>query len=222
MPQAQPPSVATTVRRLPDRAHYERSTVDAILDEGFVAHVGITVEGQPFVLPMVYGRDGDRLLLHGSVASRLLRALDQGLRCCATVTLLDGLVLAHAQRNHSVNYRPVTVLGVACRLADDEAVTALAAIVDHVAPGRATEARPADDRDRRETIVVELSIEEAAAKIRSGPPAVPSEEDATLPVWVGVVPLTLVAGPPVVDERTSRVADLPPSLSPWRRPSAGR
>jgi uncharacterized protein len=222
MPQPQPPSAATTVRRRPDRAQYERSTVNAILDEGFVAHVGVTVDDQPFVLPMVYGRDGDRLLLHGSVASRLLRALDQGLRCCATVTLLDGLVLAHAQRNHSVNYRSVAVLGAARRVADDEAVTALAAIVDHVAPGRASEARPVDDGERRETIVLELSIEEASAKIRSGPPLLPSDEDATLPVWAGVVPLALVAGAPVADERTAQVADLPPSLSPWRRPPAGR
>jgi nitroimidazol reductase NimA-like FMN-containing flavoprotein (pyridoxamine 5'-phosphate oxidase superfamily) len=195
--------------------------VDAILDEGFVAHVGITVDDQPFVLPMVYGRDGDRLLLHGSVGSRLLRALDQGLRCCATVTLLDGLVLAHAHRNHSVNYRSVAILGVAHRVAEHETSTALAAIVDHVAPGRAREARAADDQDRRETIVLELSIEEAAAKIRSGPPALPADADATLPVWAGVLPLTLVAGTPIADERTPPVGDPPPSLSPWRSPAAG-
>lgn len=219
MPPARPPSAATTVHRRADRAHYDRATVDAILDEGFVAHVGIAVEEQPFVLPMVYGRDGDRLLLHGSVASRLLRALGDGVRCCATVTLLDGLVLAHAQRNHSVNYRSVAVLGVARRIAEREAVTALATIVDHVAPGRSIEARPADARDRGETTVLELPIEEASAKIRSGPPAPPSDEDAILPVWAGVVPLRVTAGPPIVDERSSPVADLPPSVSPWRRPT---
>jgi nitroimidazol reductase NimA-like FMN-containing flavoprotein (pyridoxamine 5'-phosphate oxidase superfamily) len=219
MPPARPPSAATTVHRRADRAHYDRATVDAILDEGFVAHVGIAVEEQPFVLPMVYGRDGDRLLLHGSVASRLLRALGEGVRCCATVTLLDGLVLAHAQRNHSVNYRSVAILGVARRVAAEEAVSALATIVDHVAPGRAREARAADERDERETRVLELVIEEASAKVRTGPPTLPSDDDATLPVWAGVVPLTLVAGRPVPDERSSRVSGLPASVSPWRRPN---
>ncbi len=222
MPRGQPASAATTVHRKPDRADYERATVDAILDEGFVAHVGIAVDEQPFVLPMVYGRDGDRLLLHGSVASRLLRSLDRGLRCCATVTLLDGLVLGDTQRNHSVNYRSVTILGVARRVPADEAVAALAAIVDHVAPGRSGEARPPDERDRRETIVLELPIDEAAAKIRSGPPPLPSDEDGALPVWVGVLPLTLVPGAPEADERAAGTRAVPPSLSPWRRPHRGR
>ena len=136
----------TTIRRKPERGRYDRATVDAILDEAFVAHVGIAVDGQPFVIPMACGRVGDRLLLHGSVASRLLRSLDRGVRVCVTVTLIDGLVLAHSQRNHSLNYRCAVVLGTATRLRGDEATSALARIVDHIVPGRVDEARCTDRR----------------------------------------------------------------------------
>ena len=135
------------LQRKPERGNYTRDAAYAILDEGFVAHVGIAPDGQPVVIPMVYGRDGDRLLLHGSVASRLLRALDRGLRLCVTVTLVDGLVLALAQRNHSVNYRSVVILGQGRRVRGREAAGALSRVVEHVAPGRSAEARPPTERE---------------------------------------------------------------------------
>ena len=211
------PTSDTTVKRKPERGAYDRETVHAILDEAFVAHVGVAVDGQPFVLPMVCGRDGDRLLLHGSVASRLLRVLDDGLRVCVTVTLLDGLVLAHSQRNHSVNYRSVVVLGTAVRLRDREASQALGRIVEHVVPGRTGEARPPTDVEARETMVLAVPIEEASAKIRTGPPAPPSDEDRAVRRWAGVVPLTLTVGAAVPTD-DSRDLPAPRSVSPWSRP----
>jgi hypothetical protein len=216
------PTAATTLRRKPERGTYEREQVYAILDEAVIAHVGMAVDGQPFVLPMVFGRDGDRLFLHGSVASRLLRALDGGVSVCVTVTLLDGLVFAHAQVNQSVNYRSVVVLGTARRLRDAAAAAALTRVVEHVVPGRSSEARPPSAAELRETMVLELPIDEASAKVRTGPPLAPRDEDRGLDVWVGVLPLALVPGSPVPDERESRTARVPASLSPWRRPGGVR
>jgi hypothetical protein len=208
----------TTIRRKPERGRYDRTTVDAILDEAFVAHVGIAVDGQPFVIPMACGRDGDRLVLHGSVASRLLRALDNGLPVCVTVTLIDGLVLAHSQRNHSINYRCVVVLGTATRLRGDAAKAALARIVDLIVPGRVDEARPATDEELRDTMVLTVPIEEASAKVRSGPPAPPSDADRAVPRWAGVLPVALVPGVPIPTD-DSLGLPVPASVSPWRRPA---
>jgi nitroimidazol reductase NimA-like FMN-containing flavoprotein (pyridoxamine 5'-phosphate oxidase superfamily) len=205
---------ATTVKRLPARASYERDEAYAILDEGLIAHVGIAVEGQPFVIPMAYGRDGDRLLLHGSVASRLLRTLDAGARVCVTVTLLDGLVLARSQFHHSMNYRSVVVLGTATRIRDAAAAAAgLERIVDHIVPGRTLEARAGNDAELRKTTVLELPIEEASVKRRTGGP-IDDEADMDLPVWAGVVPLRLATGAPVADNDEA----LPASLDPYSRP----
>jgi len=215
------PTDNTQVRRKPERASYERQEAYAVLDEALVAHVGFAVDGQPFVVPMVFGRDGDRLLLHGSVASRILRALADGVRVCVTVTLVDGLVLAHAQVNHSVNYRCVMVVGTARLVDGDAAAAALTRVVDHVIPGRSAEARPADAADLRRTAVVELAIEEASVKARVGPPAAPSAADADLEVWTGVVPLTVVAGSPVPDGQGFAPDRPPASVSPWRRPGGG-
>ena len=212
------PTAATTLHRKPERGGYERVQAYAVLDEALIAHVGVVIDGQPFVIPMVFGRDGDRLLLHGSVASRLLRALDDGVSVCATVTLLDGLVLAHAQKNHSVNYRSVVILGTARRLRGERAAAALSQIVDHVVPGRSTEARPANAAELRETTVLELAIEEASTKVRTGPPATPSEDDRGLDVWTGVLPLDLVPGTPVPAHRESGAGPVAPSIAPWRRP----
>src|SRR4051812_47227782 len=207
-------SEATTVKRLPARASYERDEAYAILDEGLIAHVGIAVDGQPFVIPMAYGRDGDRLLLHGSVASRLLRTLDTGAAVCVTVTLLDGLVLARSQFHHSMNYRSVVVLGTATRVRDAAAAEgALACIVDHIVPGRTGEARPGNDAELRKTTVLALPIEAASVKRRTGGP-IDDDEDMDLPVWAGVVPIRLVLGEPLADNEQP----LPPSLDPYSRP----
>jgi nitroimidazol reductase NimA-like FMN-containing flavoprotein (pyridoxamine 5'-phosphate oxidase superfamily) len=208
-----------TALRRSERGAHTREVIYPILDEGLVAHVGITVDGQPYVLPMVYGRDGDRLFLHGSVASRLLRALDAGTPVCVTVTLLDALVMARSQFHHSVNYRSVVVLGTARRIRDQEvAARALACVVDHVAPGRAGQARPPTDSELRQTAVLELVIDEASAKQRSGGP-IEEPADLELDVWGGVVPVTTAFGTPEPDGQ-GREIRVPTSLSDYRRPRA--
>jgi nitroimidazol reductase NimA-like FMN-containing flavoprotein (pyridoxamine 5'-phosphate oxidase superfamily) len=210
---------ATTLKRKPERGSYDRELAYRILDEAFIAHVGIAVDGQPFVIPMVHARDGDRLLLHGSVASRLLRSLDRGTPVCVTVTIVDGLVLADAQRNHSVNFRSVVVLGTARRVREPAALqTALAQVVDHIIPGRAADSRAANDQDQRDTLVVEIALTTASVKIREGGPAAPTGD--TVGCWTGVLPIALVAGEPIPDERTGADAPNPPYLSPWRRPGS--
>ena len=207
------PTDRTTVRRAPQRAAYDRDRIHAVLDEGFVAHVGICVNDQPFVIPMAYGRDGDRLILHGSVASRLMRGLDRGLPVCVTVTLLDGLVLARSAFHHSMNYRSVVVLGTATRLTDPErAAAALDVLVDHLVPGRSAEARPSSAVELRQTAVLELPIEEASLKERTGG-ALDDPEDLDLDVWAGVVPLDVVAGAPVPNPDLRDQVDLSPSVA---------
>jgi nitroimidazol reductase NimA-like FMN-containing flavoprotein (pyridoxamine 5'-phosphate oxidase superfamily) len=213
------PTPQTTFNRRPERGTYERVAAERILDEAFVAHVGFVDGGQPIVIPMVFGRDGDRLLLHGAVASRLLRALDTGVPVCVTVTLVDGIVLAHSQFHHSVNYRCVVILGTARRLREpDEHREVLSCVVDHVAPGRAGETRPPNDAELRQTMALEVAIETASVKTRSGGPVAPSDEDLALPAWAGVLPLTIEPGAPVADDTSSPGADPPPSVSPWTRP----
>jgi hypothetical protein len=193
------PSARTTVRRLPERGVYERAAIDAILDEGLICHVGFSAEGQSYVIPCVYARVGDRLYLHGSSASRMLRALAAGAPACATVTLLDGLVLARSAFHHSVNYRSVVVLGTASRVDDaEERLAALRAVVEHVAPGRWREARRPSAAELAQTLVVALPLGEASAKVRTGGPK-DDAEDMELDVWAGVVPLALIAGAPVPD-----------------------
>lgn len=207
-----------TVRRRAGRGSYDRDTIDAILDEGRFAQVGIVAEGQPFVIPMLYARDGDHIYVHGSPLSRLLGTLGQGVPMCLTVTLLDGLVLARSAFHHSVNYRSVVVLGEGCEIRDRERkLEALRMIVDHVVPGRSAEARGPSDKELNATEVVALAIHEASAKIRTGPP-VDDAEDHELDVWAGQVPLSLVAGAPVPDERCT--AGLPEYVLDVTRPIA--
>jgi nitroimidazol reductase NimA-like FMN-containing flavoprotein (pyridoxamine 5'-phosphate oxidase superfamily) len=192
-----------TVRRRAGRGKYDRATIDAILDAGKFAHVGIVSDGQPFVIPMLYARDGDRIYLHGSPLSRLVKTLATGVPMCLTVTLLDGLVLARSAFHSSVNYRSVVILGEGSVVTDRaEKLRALRMIVDHVVPGRADDARGPDDKELKATEVVAISIDEASAKIRTGPPA-DDAKDYELPVWAGVLPLSLTQGAPVPDERCS-------------------
>ncbi|QRK06185.1 pyridoxamine 5'-phosphate oxidase family protein [Archangium violaceum] len=190
-----PPSERGTVRRLPQRASYEEPVIHAILDEGLVAHVGVAVEGQPYVLPMVYGRIGRNLYLHGASVSRLARQLSQGVPVCLTVTLLDGLVLARSAFHHSANYRSVMVLGTASLVTDDaEKTRALEAITNHALRGRWAEVRPPNGQELKATSVLRLPLEEASAKIRTGPPR-DDEEDLSLDCWAGVLPLRLMPLP---------------------------
>jgi nitroimidazol reductase NimA-like FMN-containing flavoprotein (pyridoxamine 5'-phosphate oxidase superfamily) len=212
----------TTLKRLPQRGVYDRAEVARILDEGLVAHVGFVVEGQPFVIPTTYARVGERLYLHGSAASRMLERLAAGVPACVSVTLLDGLVLARSAFHHSMNYRSVVVLGRA-RLVTDagEKGAALAAIVEHVAPGRSAHAREPNAKELRATSVLCLELAEVSAKVRSGPP-VDDEEDLGRPVWAGVLPLALQPGAPVPDARVPAGLEPPPYLMPYRRPGANR
>jgi nitroimidazol reductase NimA-like FMN-containing flavoprotein (pyridoxamine 5'-phosphate oxidase superfamily) len=193
------PTERTKVRRLAERGRYERSLVHEILDEAYLAHVGFVVDGEPRVLPMTYGRDGDVLYLHGAVGNAMLRA-SQDAEVCVTVTLLDGLVLARSAFHHSMNYRSVVVLGTATKVTDeDEKRRAFDAVVEHVLPGRSAVARPSNDSELRATLVLRLPIDEASAKVRTGGPK-EEPEDLHLPVWAGVVPLRLVPGPPEQDD----------------------
>ena len=191
----------TTVRRLPGRGHYDKAQVFSILDEGYVCHVGFCTEGQAYVIPTLYARYGEDLYLHGSAASRMMRTLGQGVPVCVTVTLLDGLVLARSAFHHSINYRSVTVFGTAVPVSDDaKKMAALQLFTEHVVPGRWREVRPPTEQELKATSVLMLSIEEASAKVRTGPP-VDDEEDYDLPVWAGVVPLHLEAKSPIPDSR---------------------
>lgn len=194
-----PRTPRTTHRRLAKRGSHDQGLVHAILDEGLVCHVGFVGEGQPFVLPTTYARMGDRIVLHGSPSNRMLRTLAAGAPACVTVSLLDGLVLARSAFHHSMNYRSVVVFGSARAVEGREAKrAALEAIVEHVAPGRSRQARPPTDAEVDGTLVVELPVVEASAKVRSGPP-LDDPEDLAFDCWAGVVPLRLEAGAPVPD-----------------------
>ena len=188
-----------TVRRLPQRATYEREQVYQILDAGFVCHVGFVVAGQPFVIPTAYGRAADTLYVHGAAASRMLKTLAQGVDVCVTVTHVDGLVLARSAFHHSLNYRSVVVFGRASVVEGrDEKLKALRAFMEHLTPGRWDEVREPNERELNATLVLALPLAEASAKVRTGAP-IDDEEDLTLGVWAGVLPLRTVAGEPVRD-----------------------
>lgn len=211
------PSRRTTVRRLPERGRYDRDTIHAILDEGLVCHVGFVDEGQPFVIPSAYARLGDRLVVHGSAASRMVRALAAGVPACVSVTLLDGLVLARSGFHHSMNFRSVVVVGVATEITDDaEKRRALDAIVEHVVPGRAASVRGPSAGEMRATRVVSLPLDESSAKVRTGPPK-DDEADYALGVWAGEIPLRLQPLEAVADPRLDPRIALPPEVRGWRR-----
>lgn len=196
------PTPRTQVRRLPKRGVYDKAQVHSILDEGFICHVGFVVDGQPFVIPTGYARVEDRLYIHGSAASRMLRTLDQGVDVCVTVTLVDALVLARSGFHHSMNYRSVVVLGKARLVTDpQEKLEALRALTDHFVPGRWDEVRSPTEQELKGTSVLSMPLEEVSAKIRTGPP-IDEEEDYSLPIWGGLVPLHIHAGEPITDGRS--------------------
>lgn len=195
------PTQRTTLKRLPKRANYEQDTVYQILDEGLVCHVGFVVDNQPYVIPTAYGRVEDKLYIHGSPASRMLRTLQAGIQVCVTVTLLDGLVLARSAFHHSMNYRSVVVFGTASVVSDPEdKLKALHAFTEHIVPGRWEEIRQPSRNELAGTLVLSLPLVEASAKVRIGPP-VDDEADYELPVWAGEIPLRLVADVPINDPR---------------------
>jgi uncharacterized protein len=203
------PTNRTALKRLPKRAAYDRETVYAILDEGFVCHVGFAVDGSQYVIPTGYGRDGNVLYVHGSSASRMLRTLEQGVQVCVTVTLLDGLVLARSTFHHSMNYRSVVVFGVGSVVEEnEEKLKALRAFSEQVIPGRWDGVREPDQDELKATLVLKLPLTEASAKVRTGPP-IDDEPDYALPVWAGVLPLHLQVGTPVPDPRLPEGIDPP-------------
>lgn len=216
-----PTSDRTQVRRLPERGYYDRPTIAAILDEGLVCHVGFAVEGRPFVIPTAYARWGDRLLLHGSVASRLFRRLEEGVEVCVAVTLLDALVLARSSFHSSMNYRSVVVFGRARPIRDERRKRqALDVLVEHLAPGRLAEARGPSANELAATQVLELPLEEASAKIRTGPPH-DAEEDLDLGIWAGVVPFALEPGPACPAPDLDPGIAIPAYVAGYRRPGSG-
>jgi hypothetical protein len=209
------PTRRTRIVREPQRAVYDRDAVNGLLDEAFLCHVGFVVDGQPYVIPTSYGRDGDILYIHGSAASRMLRNLDQGLPVCVTVTLLDGLVLARSVFNHSMNYRSVVILGKATRVADPaEKLVALRKLSEHIIPHRWNDARQPNEKELKVTSVLRLPITEFSAKIRVGPP-VDDEEDYAFPTWAGVIPLQITVGGAIRDERCEQ--ELPAYLRNYSR-----
>lgn len=194
----------TALNRKPSRAVFDRNAIYAVLDEGLVAHVGLiagdTPDVHPIVIPMLYARDGDMLLLHGSPASRLLRNAKGGRDVCVTVTLLDALVLARSGLNHSMNYRSVVVMGCASEVTDPDAkVAALDRLVEHTVPGRSKQIRPAHDKEVKATTVLILSLDECSMKVRTGGP-IDDLDDLDEPSWAGLVPLGVFIGEPEPDE----------------------
>jgi nitroimidazol reductase NimA-like FMN-containing flavoprotein (pyridoxamine 5'-phosphate oxidase superfamily) len=205
------------LRRLPNRGSHDPEIIHSILDAGFLAHVGFQVNGQPFVIPTLFGREEDKLYLHGSAASRMLGELESGLPACVTVTLVDGLVLARSAFHHSMNYRSVIAFGRALMIHERaRKIHALRVISEHLIPGRWNDVRPPTDKELKATGVLEFSIEEASAKIRTGPP-LDDDEDYSLPVWAGILPLGLEAKAPIPDSRLAANTEVPPYVRGARK-----
>jgi nitroimidazol reductase NimA-like FMN-containing flavoprotein (pyridoxamine 5'-phosphate oxidase superfamily) len=208
----------TTLRRHPERGVYDRETVHSIIDEALFCHVAYVVDGLPSMIPTIHARVDDTLYVHGSAASRTLRSIRTGQEVCIAITLLDGLVLARSMFNHSMNYRSVILYGQAREVTDlDESLTAQLALMEHVARGRSNEARMPNEKELKQTSIVAVPIDEAAAKIRTGPPK-DDEDDLGLPVWAGVLPVRIVAGTPERDPASDPDIPLPGYLDPYRRP----
>jgi nitroimidazol reductase NimA-like FMN-containing flavoprotein (pyridoxamine 5'-phosphate oxidase superfamily) len=208
MPDAYEPTERTKVKRLPARGAYDKAVVHQILDLGLVCHLGFAVDGQPFVIPTLYVRIDETIYVHGSPASRMLQALEEGVKACVTVTLVDGLVLARSAFHHSMNYRSVVAFGQASVVDDPaEKTRVLKGMTDHLIPGRWPGIRHPNPQELKKTLVLAIPIEEASAKIRVGPP-LDDEEDYELDIWAGVLPLALTASAPLPDPR------LPASIPP--------
>ena len=212
-----PQTKRTTLKRLPKRGVFDREAINEILDEGFICHVGFMVDGKPFVIPTGYARVDDKIFIHGSQASRMLRNLEQGTDLCLTVTLIDGLVLARSAFHHSMNYRSVVAFGRAT-LVDEptEKLNALLALSEHIIRGRWDDVREPTDAEMKMTTVLCLPLQEASAKVRVGPP-LDDEEDYAMNVWAGVVPLQLVAGDPIADPRLPADISAPKYATEYKR-----
>ena len=222
MSQPTAPSERVRVERLPERGHYDRETIHAILDQAFLCHVGFVVEGQPYVIPTSYGRAGDTLYIHGSAASRMLRNLAGGVPVCINVTLLDGLVVARSLFHSSMNYRSVVILGTARLVTDaEEKLRGLRAVSEQIFPGRWEDARKPNEQELKATSVLAVPLEECSAKIRTGG-AHDEPEDYAMPIWAGVLPLRVVGGTPEADPELpgAIAARAPRYLTDYRPPGS--
>ena len=208
----------TRLRRLPKRGSHEVETIYGILDEGFIAHVGFVANGQTYVIPTGYARCGDKLLIHGSSVSRMMRVLTEEIEVCITVTLIDGLVVARSAFHHSMNYRSVVVFGTA-KIIDDEneKLEALRAFTEHIIPHRWAEVRPPTANELKATTVLALPLREASAKIRTGNP-VDDEADYQMNIWAGVLPVATSFGNPLPDPQLNPDIKLPEYIATYRRP----
>ena len=206
------PSDRTPVRRLPERAVYDRAAIDGILDEALICHVGFVEEGVPYVIPTIHGRVGHTLYIHGSPASRMLRLMKRGAQVTVTATILDGIVAARSVFHHSMHYRSALIIGQA-RVVDTPAErdVAFEAITNAVLPGRWEEARHPSRNEDKGTLLVAVPIEEFSAKVSENDVG-DEPEDYSLPIWAGVIPLTLTAGTPEPDDRLVDGVPVPPSV----------
>lgn len=217
MSELLPTTERTKLRRLPKRGDFERETIYRILDEAFVCHVGFTVDEQPFVIPTAYARTGDQLFLHGSQASRVMRALAWEVEVCVTITLVDGLVLARSAFHHSINYRSVVIFGKATVVRDEtEKLAALRAFTEHIVSNRWQDVRPPTENELKATTVLSLPLQEASAKVRTGNP-IDEKEDYAMDVWAGVIPLQLSAGKPIGDAKLKDGIEVPGYVAEYRR-----
>ncbi len=211
------PTDRTRLVREPHRGVYDREFICRVLDEGFVCHVGFAADGQPYVIPTMYARVGDAIYFHGSAASRMLRHLGEGVSVCVTVTLVDGLVLARSAFNHSMNYRSVVALGKAVLVEDPgEKLAALRGFTEKILPGRWNEVRQPNEQELKATSILRLPLTEVSAKTRTGPPQ-DDDSDYVMPVWAGVIPLRLVADPPLRDARCDPANPVPAYAANYRR-----
>jgi uncharacterized protein len=210
-------SERSELRRYPARGSHEPEAIYKVLDAGFLCHLGFNVDGQPFVIPTLYGRNGDKIYLHGSAVSRTLKQLDTGVAACLNVAIVDGLVLARSGFHHSINYRSVVVFGTAKKIQDEEKkINALRVIMEHAVPARWDNVRPPTEKELNATAVLEFPIEEASAKIRTGPP-LDDEEDYALPIWAGVLPLKMTAAEPIPDPRLTGAVEIPEYIRQYGR-----
>src|SRR5437016_6501675 len=212
------PTERTKVRRKPDRGSYDRELIYRILDEAFVCHLGFIVDGQPYVVPTNYVRVGDKLFLHGSVASRLMKTLASGAPFCLSVTLLDGIVCAPSATGHSVNYRSVVVMGKAEPVEGEPAkLAAMRDFVEYVIRGRWATVRLPTEQELKGTMVVSVPLVEASAKVRTGF-AVNDDKDYVAPAWTGVIPMKWVSQTPVPDPRGNPAIPAPANIRKYSRP----
>lgn len=215
------PTPRTRVRRIPELAVYERERIQAIVDEALYCHLAwVGEDGDPRVIPTIHARIGDTLYVHGSAASTMLRAVKTGLPVAIATTIVDGIRFARSMFEHSMNYRTVVVYGVATEVTDTtELEQVFDAITDQVAPGRAADARRPNAEELRQTTFVKVPLDEASAKVSEGFPEEPPE-DVALPVWAGILPLTLAPGVPESDPLNAAGVEVPDYVSGWRRAGA--